>query len=116
MRASTLAVDEAEEERQESREVSDNKEPDLLNQNFRVVDEKMVANLLTTAMEVTKLGAWTTRLPGSEPWLRGRSSSDFTSSPRILPGKADIVLIDKVLLKVKISSTWAECGAVWWIG
>ena len=33
MRASTLAVDEAEEERQESREVSDNKEPDLLNQH-----------------------------------------------------------------------------------
>ena len=31
MRASTLAVDEAEDERQESREVSDNKEPDLFN-------------------------------------------------------------------------------------
>ena len=30
MRASTLAVEEAEEERQESREVSDNKEPDLI--------------------------------------------------------------------------------------
>ena len=29
LRASTLAVEEAEEERQESREVSDNKEPDL---------------------------------------------------------------------------------------
>ena len=31
MRASTLAVEEAEEERQESREVRDNKEPDLFN-------------------------------------------------------------------------------------
>ena len=90
MRASTLAVEEAEEERQESREVSDNKEPDLLNQDFSVVDEKMVVNLLTTAMEVTKLGACTTRLPGSEPWLRGRSCSNLTSSPRILPGKADV--------------------------
>ena len=56
LRASTLAVEEAEEERQESREVSDNKEPDLFNQHFSV-DEKIVVNLLTTAMEVTKLGA-----------------------------------------------------------
>ena len=76
------------EERQESREVSDNKEPDLLNQHFSVVDEKMVVNLLTTAMEVTKLGAWTTRLPGSSPWLLGLSTSvsNLSFSPvRILP-------------------------------
>ena len=76
MRASTLAVEEAEEERQESREVRDNKEPDLLKQDLSVW-LKNCFNLLTTAIEVTKLGAWITRLPGSSPWLRGRVSSIF---------------------------------------
>ena len=56
MRASTLAVEEAEEERQESREVRDNKEPDLLKQDLSVW-LKNSFNLLTTAIEVTKLGA-----------------------------------------------------------
>ena len=76
MRASTLAVEEAEEERQESREVRDNKEPDLLKQDLSVF-LKNYFNLLTTAIEVTKLGAWITRLPGSSPWFRGRASSIF---------------------------------------